>query len=107
MADSVSLRDLADQLAAKLEISKSSAYDALGETFGAIVQTIAKGGKVSIFQFGTFTQKSRAARMGRNPQTGAAIKIAASKTIGFKAAKAAKNAKPKAAKPAAKAAKKK
>jgi nucleoid DNA-binding protein len=110
LADSVSLRDLADQLAAKLEISKATAYDALGETFGTIVQTIAKGGKVSIFQFGTFTQKSRAARMGRNPQTGAAIKIAASKTIGFKPAKAAKNAKPKAvkaAKPAAKAAKKK
>ena len=107
MADSVSLRDLADLLAAKLEISKASAYDALGETFGTIVQTVARGGKVSIFQFGTFTQKSRAARMGRNPQTGAAIKIAASKTIGFKPAKAAKNAKPSKAAKVVKPAKKK
>ncbi len=104
MADSVSLRDLADQLAAKLEVSKSAAYEALGAAFGTINACVGKGGKVAIFQFGSFYQKSRKARTGRNPQTGAAIKIAASKSVGFKPSKAAAKAK---AKPAAKKAAKK
>ncbi len=105
MADSISLRDLADQLAAKLNVTKSAAYEALGETFASINATVGKGNKVAIFQFGTFVQKSRAARTGRNPQTGAAIKIAASKSVGFKPSKAAAKAKAK-AKPAKKVAKK-
>ena len=94
MADTISLRDLADQLSAKLDVSKSAAYKALGETFGAINACVGKGGKVAIFQFGTFYQKSRKARTGRNPQTGAAIKIAASKSVGFKPSKSAAKAKP-------------
>jgi nucleoid DNA-binding protein len=94
LADSISLRDLADQLAAKLSVTKSAAYEALGETFATINATVGKGNKVSIFQFGTFSQKSRKARTGRNPQTGAAIKIAASKSVGFKPSKAAAKAKP-------------
>lgn len=103
MADSISLRNLADQLAAKLEVSKAAAYEALGGTFETINATVDKGGKVAIFQFGSFYQKTRKARTGRNPQTGAAIKIAASKSVGFKPSKAAAKAK---AKPAKKAAKK-
>ncbi len=99
MADSISLRDLADQLSAKLNVTKSAAYEALGETFCTINATVGKGNKVAIFQFGTFSQKSRKARTGRNPQTGAAIKIAASKSVGFKPSKSA--AKAKAAKKAA------
>ena len=90
MADSISLRDLADQLAEALDVSKAKAYEALGGTFEAIGKTALAGGKVSVFGFGTFSCKERKARTGRNPQTGAAIKIAASKSVGFKAGAAMK-----------------
>ncbi len=100
MADSLSLRDLSDKLAETLGSPKGATYEALTETFAAINATVGKGGKVGIFQFGTFFQKSRKARTGRNPQTGEAIKIAASKSVGFKPSKAA--AKAKAAKKTAK-----
>ena len=56
----------------------------------AIAETLAKGDKVQIVGFGTFEVRERAAREGRNPQTGEAIKIAASKTPAFKAGKAFK-----------------
>lgn len=56
----------------------------------AIAETLAKGDKVQLAGFGTFEVRERAAREGRNPQTGEAIKIAASKTPAFKAGKAFK-----------------
>ena len=56
----------------------------------AIAETLAKGDKVQIAGFGTFEVRERSAREGRNPQTGEAIKIAASKTPAFKAGKAFK-----------------
>ncbi len=57
---------------------------------GTIAAHVANGGKVALVGFGTFSQKSRGAHLGRNPQTGAPIKIAASKSICFKTSKAAK-----------------
>ena len=90
MADNLSLRDLADKLAESTEMSKAKAYDLLGDVFNTIGKTALAGGKVSIFGFGTFSCKERKARTGRNPQTGAPLKIAASKSVGFKAGAAMK-----------------
>lgn len=84
-AQTLSLRDLADQLAESSEISKAAAYDAAKDLFDCIAKTVHAGGKVAVHGFGTFSLKERKARTGRNPQTGAAIKVPASKTLGFKA----------------------
>lgn len=81
----LSLRDLADQVAEATGISKAAAYDAAKGVFDHIAKTVHGGAKVSIHGFGTFSLKERKARTGRNPQTGAAIKVPASKTLGFKA----------------------
>ena len=74
-----------------------TAAAAIGCFLGTIAGHVGKGGKVTLVGFGTFSQKVRKARTGRNPQTGAAIKIGASKSMGFKASKAgaAKKAAPK------------
>lgn len=80
----LSLRDLADNIAGALGVSKASAYEALGKTFESIVATAEKGGKVAVHGFGTFSKKVRKAKTGRNPQTGAAIKVPESSTLGFK-----------------------
>ena len=77
-AENLSLRDLADQLAEETGISKAAAYDAAKGVFDCIGKTVHGGGKVSIFGFGTFSLRERKARTGRNPQTGASLKIAAS-----------------------------
>ena len=101
--------ELIEALAAKTEISKATlgkAIDALVET---IVETVAKGDTVALIGFGTFKSAKRAAREGRNPATGKALKIAATTTpkfaagAGFKDAVAGKKkvAKKAAAKPAA------
>jgi nucleoid DNA-binding protein len=89
-AENISLRELSDALAEELGVSKAAAYDALKGSFESIAKTAHAGGRVSIFGFGTFSIRERKARTGRNPQTGATIKIAASKTVGFKAASAQK-----------------
>jgi DNA-binding protein HU-beta len=60
--------------------------------FDSITSALKSGDTVALLGFGTFVVKSRAARAGRNPQTGAAIQIAASKAPGFKAGKALKDA---------------
>ena len=60
--------------------------------FAAIEEAVAAGDKVQLVGFGTFEVRERAARTGRNPQTGAEIKIAASKQPAFKAGKAFKDA---------------
>ena len=65
--------------------SKASAERALSAVIDGIQAGIKKDGLVQLIGFGTFKVKSRAARMGRNPKTGEAIKIKASKTVGFKA----------------------
>ena len=70
--------------------SKAAAARALDAVLDGIAAGIKKDGNVQLIGFGTFAVKSRAARTGRNPQTGATIKIKASKTVGFKAGAALK-----------------
>ena len=83
--------DLVDLIAEKAETTKTAAGEALDAVLGEIASAIKKGERVSISGFGTFSVGSRAARTGRNPQTGATIQIAASKTVRFKAGKALKD----------------
>ncbi len=71
-------------------ISKKAIAGIIDDTFAAIAKGIKKAGRFSFPGFGTFTVKSRAARKGRNPQTGEAIKIKASRAVKFKAAPALK-----------------
>jgi len=70
--------------------SKAAAARAIDAVLDGITAGIKKDGNVQLIGFGTFSVKSRAARTGRNPQTGATIKIKASKTVGFKAGTALK-----------------
>ena len=70
--------------------SKAAAGRAVDAVLDGIAAGIKKDGNVQLIGFGTFAVKSRAARTGRNPQTGATIKIKASKTVGFKAGAALK-----------------
>ena len=67
-------------------ITKKAVSSIIDDTFAAIAKGIKKAGRFSFPGFGTFTVKSRSARTGRNPRTGAAIKIKASKSVKFKAA---------------------
>lgn len=67
-------------------ITKKALTAIVNDTFAAIAKGIKKAGRFSIPGFGTFTVKARAARKGRNPQTGQPIKIKASKSVKFKAA---------------------
>jgi DNA-binding protein HU-beta len=84
--------ELIDAVAAAAGLSRADATKAVDGTLDAITSALAGGGSVSLVGFGTFSVKSRAARMGRNPRTGEAIQIAASKVPGFKAGKALKDA---------------
>ena len=79
-------------IAAASDISKADAGRALDATLDAVTGALKKGDSVSLVGFGTFSVKERAAREGRNPQTGETIKIAAAKVPGFKAGKALKDA---------------
>lgn len=74
------------------ELSKADAAKALDGIIKVIRKTLKGGDDVSLVGFGTFTVRKRAARTGRNPQTGATIKIKASKVPAFKAGKALKDA---------------
>mgnify|MGYP000429208066 CR=1 FL=1 len=74
------------------DISKAAATRALESTIGAVKTTLKKGGTVSLVGFGTFAVGKRAARTGRNPRTGAAIKIKAAKVPKFRPGKALKDA---------------
>lgn len=65
--------------------TKAGAARALQSVVDGIAKGLKKGGAVSLVGFGTFKVKARPARMGRNPQTGESIKIAARKVVGFKA----------------------
>ncbi|MGE7778012.1 MULTISPECIES: HU family DNA-binding protein [Chitinophaga] len=69
-------------------ITKTQANDALDAFTKAVTDTLKKGGKVTLVGFGTFSVSKRAARNGRNPQTGQIIKIKAKKVAKFKAGKA-------------------
>jgi DNA-binding protein HU-beta len=73
-------------------LSKVDAARAVDAVIESITNALKKGDTVTIVGFGTFSVRKRAARQGRNPQTGAVIKIAASQNPGFKAGKALKDA---------------
>ena len=77
---------------AKVVKSKRMAEDAVSCVFEAITKSLKKGQAVTLVGFGTFAVGKRKARVGRNPQTGAAIKIAAKKVPKFSAGKALKTA---------------
>lgn len=84
--------ELIDAIADGADISKASAGRALDSTIGAITGALQNGDQVSLVGFGTYSVKHRAARAGRNPQTGAEIQIAAANVPSFKAGKALKDA---------------
>ena len=79
--------DLIAKIAEDTGISKTQANAVLDSFTGAVTKTLKGGGKVTLVGFGTFSLSKRAARTGRNPQTGAAIKIKAKKVARFKAGK--------------------
>jgi DNA-binding protein HU-beta len=79
--------DLIDQMAADAGISKVQATEALNSALTSIRKALKKGDKVTLVGFGTFSITKRAARTGRNPQTGETIKIKAKKIVKFKAGK--------------------
>ncbi|MGZ4030642.1 MAG: HU family DNA-binding protein [Tumebacillaceae bacterium] len=79
--------DLINLVSEKAEISKKDATKAVDAVFDGIVEALAAGDKVQLIGFGNFETRERAARKGRNPQTGEEIEIAASKVPGFKPGK--------------------
>ena len=84
--------ELATLIAAKLSIPRTTADASVTAVFEAIGGALENGESVSIAGFGTFSVKDRAAREGRNPRTGEAITIAASKVPSFKAGKGLRDA---------------
>ena len=84
--------DLVNAIAEKSGLSKADAEKALKAFTSAVTKALKAGEKVSLVGFGTFSVGQRAARTGKNPQTGAKIKIPAAKTPKFKAGKALKDA---------------
>lgn len=84
--------ELIEMIADKAELTKAAAERALGALLDSIVVSLKKDEPVVLVNFGTFVIRQRAARKGRNPQTGEEIKIKAAKVVGFKAGKALKEA---------------
>jgi DNA-binding protein HU-beta len=85
--------ELIDAIQAALgkDATKRAADEALEAVLSSIAKGVKKDKKVQIIGFGTFEVKKRAARTGRNPKTGESMKIAASKSVGFKASSVLKN----------------
>ena len=83
---------LIDKIADGADISKAAAGRALDAFIDALGAASKEGDQVALVGFGTFAVRERAARSGRNPQTGATIEIAAGKVPAFKAGKALKDA---------------
>jgi len=84
--------ELVAAVAKKTDLSKSKAEEALNALLDAITASLKKGNEVKLIGFGTFKVTNRKAQMGRNPRTGAPLKIAASKQPKFAAGKALKDA---------------
>ncbi|APT19171.1 DNA-binding protein HU [Amylolactobacillus amylotrophicus DSM 20534] len=84
--------ELVAEVAKKAKLTKKDAATAVDAVFSSIEKDLSKGNKVQLIGFGTFEVRSRAARKGRNPQTGAEIEIPASKVPAFKPGKALKDA---------------
>jgi DNA-binding protein HU-beta len=88
----VNKSELIDAIAESADLSKAAAGRAIDAFVESITGALKDGGQVTLIGFGTFSVKDRAARVGRNPQTGAEIQIKASKNPSFKAGKALKDA---------------
>jgi DNA-binding protein HU-beta len=86
----VNRTELVDSVSGKTGLDKKQSEAAVSAVTEAVMSEIKAGKKVSLFGFGTFSPTARAARMGRNPQTGAPVKIAASKGVRFAPASAFK-----------------
>ncbi|WP_426358330.1 HU family DNA-binding protein [Pseudocolwellia sp. HL-MZ19] len=84
--------ELVAKIAEGADITKASAGRALDSLIESVTAELASGGDVTLIGFGTYKVNDRAARTGRNPQTGAEIQIAAAKVPAFKAGKALKDA---------------
>ncbi len=84
--------ELVDKMADAADISKAAAGTALNAAIDAVKASLKKGQKVSLVGFGTFSVHKRKARKGRNPQTGAEIKIGAAKVPKFTPGKGLKDA---------------
>ena len=85
-------QELIENIAASAEITKAAAGRALDSMIGSITGSLKNGDSVVLVGFGTFSVHDRAARIGRNPQTGEEIQIAAARVPAFKAGKALKEA---------------
>jgi len=88
----VTKADLVNAMAEKAGLSKADAEKALKAFTDAVTDALKAGDKVALVGFGTFSVGERAARTGKNPQTGAQIKIPAAKSPKFKSGKALKDA---------------
>ena len=84
--------DLVDSVAEASGLTKADAARAVDGVISSITGALRSGDTVALTGFGTFEVRARAARTGRNPKTGEALQIAASKAPGFKAGKALKDA---------------
>ena len=84
--------ELIDHMATEADISKAAAGRALEALVGGVKATLKKGGTVTLIGFGTFAVTKRPARKGRNPRTGAEIKIKAAKVPKFRPGKGLKDA---------------
>ena len=84
--------ELVEAVAAATGLTKADATRAIDATFAAITGALKDGDKVPLVGFGTFAVSKRAAREGRNPQTGETVKIAARNAVTFKAGSALKDA---------------
>ncbi|HEX6392258.1 MAG TPA: HU family DNA-binding protein [Acidimicrobiales bacterium] len=83
--------ELVESVSGKTGLDRRQSEAAVGAVTDAVIAEIRAGNKVSLFGFGTFSPTARAARMGRNPQTGAPVRIAASKGVRFAPASAFKD----------------
>lgn len=84
--------ELVNKIAREAKVTKVQANKAISAFFNGVTNSLKKGRKVSFVGFGTFSVTKRKARMGRNPQTGAPLRIAAAKVPKFKAGKTLKDA---------------
>jgi len=88
----VNKTELIQELAERADLTKRAAEDALNSLLDIITEQLARGNKVTLTGFGTFLVRHRAARMGRNPQTGEPIHIPEQETPAFRAGSALKDA---------------
>jgi|TARA_R110000850_G_scaffold137840_5_gene258964 DNA-binding protein HU-alpha len=84
--------ELAAAIAEKAGVTKEKAGEIINAITDEITNAMAKNDPVTLIGFGSFSVRERSARTGKNPQTGASIQIAASKSVGFKAGKSLKDA---------------